>query len=59
MSWILDAGCCVLFQKQQHSIGIVGTPPAASVCFAVKNGRHRSALRMYPLVLLALTTVLP
>ena len=61
MSWIWDVGCCVLFLKkpQQHGFGIVGAPQAASFCFAVKNVRRGSALRTYPLMLLALTTFLP
>ena len=54
--WMQDA---VLFKKQQHSIGIMGTPQAASFCFAVNNLRHMFALCMYPLILLALTTFLP
>ena len=57
----LDFGCRMLsyLKKKQHSIGIMGTPQAASFCFAVNNLRHMFALCMYPLILLALTTFLP
>ena len=57
----LDFGCRMLsyLKQQQHSIGIMGTPQAASFCFAVNNLRHMFALCMYPLILLALTTFLP